>query len=321
MYCFPHKIFGNEIRTVHTYQQKYSPRKTFQQLRTTKKSIYDLDLHNNNNTILTAWYYLLFYWYDGKFITTKLNLKYFLSKNTWINLIWKRRTLPASLTWLLFHFLPGTNLWYSRRGTPNIHTQARTLSHWNFYTRMDFKSASTSIRKEIRTSAYTKSFLECLQCLMPIAIISNKTQAKSQYELIYFSLEEKNQSKQNRTCSYIHWKFYLIMNIYIYIYIICGDIHYKIVYNPCSSSPQPATSTDIRKEVLLLFIYITVPIFLLQSVILSTLASTPHEAGTGVRRCGTLRNCCLTAPGSSSGGHQDWSRGRHRRPRAAASHR
>jgi hypothetical protein len=54
MYCFPHKIFGNEIRTVHTYQQKYSPRKTFQQLRTTKKSIYDLDLHNNNNTILTA---------------------------------------------------------------------------------------------------------------------------------------------------------------------------------------------------------------------------------------------------------------------------
>ena len=168
---------------------------------------------------------------------------------------------------------------------------------------------------------YTKWLLECLQCFKSLAILSNKTQAKSQccFSLLLAGIEEPNQIKHKE-----HLSLYsLEKSTWIYTeYIIYTSICYKIVLSPCSSSPlKSAPNTDIRSVVLQLFIHITVPILLLQSVILSTLASTPHEAGTRVRRCGTLRDCCLTAPGSSSGRHQDWSRGRHRRPGAAASHK
>jgi hypothetical protein len=89
---------------------------------------------------------------------------------------------------------------------------------------MYFKSASTSIRNEIRTSAYTKWLLECLQCLKSIAIISNETQAKSQrgFSLLLTGREEPKQMKQKEQIS-----LYSLKDLFEYEYIyIYTDVHY-----------------------------------------------------------------------------------------------
>jgi len=122
-----------------------------------------------------------------------------------------------------FPFFPGTNLWYSRRGTPtSTHTHARAHIYNLTVTFIHVFKKRFYIRKETRTSAYTKQLLECLQCLKSIANISNKTQAKSQcgFSLLLAGREEPKQIKQKGHLSLYSLKDLLeYQYIHIYIYI------------------------------------------------------------------------------------------------------
>lgn len=86
-----------------------------------------------------------------------------------------------------------------------------------------------------------------------LEVYSYPSQQNSSKITVWFQFtprwQRRTKANKSNTCPYIHRKIYLNMNIYyVYIYIYNLDIHYKIVFSPCSSSPQRLTISNQHRH-------------------------------------------------------------------------